>query len=224
MPFSPVVLDRERDKFVENPAGETSVRVYVGNESTDPVNVSGSSIVRSPTGPIAITVGTASDAAANPLVASLIDRVSLSIRNKSGATTIYFHTQVSVTADDAATGGWEIGPGEDLHIDLDDSNNFYLITPAGETAVFKILEIASDVSSVPGGPVAVTSIQETLLGVVNNVNTSFTASQTPSSAAAFVLYLDGLYQPTSNYALVGNAVTMVTPPMFGQQLSAVYTY
>ena len=39
MPFKPAVTDRERDKFIEHPSGETSVRVYVGN--TDPIPVSG---------------------------------------------------------------------------------------------------------------------------------------------------------------------------------------
>ena len=34
MPFRPATLDREFDKFVECPSGETAVRVYVANVTT----------------------------------------------------------------------------------------------------------------------------------------------------------------------------------------------
>lgn len=98
--------------------------------------------ILAPTGPFEITVTTVTSTAANPIGAPLTDRVSLSIRNKDGANTVYFG-DATVTADNAATGGWEIGPGEDLNIDLDSTNVFFLVTPAGQTAVVKILEIAS---------------------------------------------------------------------------------
>lgn len=100
--------------------------------------------IAAPTGPFSIRVATVTAVAADPLGGlPLTDRVSISIRNKDGANTIYFGKDASVTADDTATGGWEIGPGEDFNIDLDDSNAFYLICPAGQSAVVKILEIAS---------------------------------------------------------------------------------
>lgn len=98
--------------------------------------------IKAPTGPFEITVGTATDTAADPLPTPLTDRVSISIRNK-GLVTIYFGKDASVTADNSATGGWEIGAGEDFNIDLDDTQNFYLITEPTEIAVYKILEIAS---------------------------------------------------------------------------------
>jgi hypothetical protein len=110
------------------------------------VSVSGGSMdvhILAPTGPFLISVATASSVVANPLGSALTDRVSLSIRNKSATVTVYFGTSVAVTADDTATGGWEIGPGEDFNIDLDSSEVFYLVTPAAQTAVVKILEIAS---------------------------------------------------------------------------------
>lgn len=105
--------------------------------------ISGTFNISAPTGPFNISITTVNDAAADPLGASLADRVSLSIRNKSPTVTVYFGDSNTVTANDAATGGWEIGPGEDFNVDLNDSNIFYLITPAGQTAVVKILEIAS---------------------------------------------------------------------------------
>ena len=105
--------------------------------------VSGSFNIAAPTGPFNISIATANSTASNPLGAPLSDRVSLSIRNKSPTVTVYFGKDNTVTADDTATGGWEIGPGEDFNVDLNDSNVFYLITPAAQTAVVKILEIAS---------------------------------------------------------------------------------
>jgi hypothetical protein len=145
MPFSPVVLDRERDKFVENPAGETSVRVYVGNGVGQDIPVSGNFDVQfsAPTGPFDVTNATVTDAAANPIATPLANRVSLSIRNESNSVTIYFGKNSSVTADNASTGGWEIGAREDFNIDLNDANLFFLITPTGTSAAVKILEIAS---------------------------------------------------------------------------------
>lgn len=106
--------------------------------ATGTVNIS------APTGPFSITVTSVSDTAADPLGGSpLAARVSIAIRNKSATVTLYFGSSAAVTADDTATGGWEIGPGEDFNIDLDDSEAFYLIAPGGESAVVKILEIAS---------------------------------------------------------------------------------
>lgn len=99
--------------------------------------------ISAPTGPFEITVVTATAVAVNPLPTPLTARVSLSIRNKSGATTVYFGKNALVTADDSATGGWEIGPNEDFNIDLTEDQVFYLICPAAQSAVVKILEIAS---------------------------------------------------------------------------------
>lgn len=143
MPFSPVVLDRERDKFVENPSGETSVRVMVSNQSGDAVPVVGAFNISAPTGPFSITVANVTDTAANPIALALADRVSISIRNRSAVNTIYFGNSNLVTADNTSTGGWEIGPEEDFNIDLTDANVFFLIAPSGQTATVKILEIAS---------------------------------------------------------------------------------
>lgn len=120
------------DKFDEDASGNTCVRVC----GVTDVNI------QAPTGPFNITVASVTTSAANPLAMALASRVSLSIRNKSSTTTIYFGKDGTVTADDTATGGWEIGPDEDFNIDLDDSEVFFLIVSSGSATV-KIMEIAS---------------------------------------------------------------------------------
>jgi len=109
------------------------------DSSGNPIDVK----IKAPTGPFLVTTVTVADTAADPLTAALTDRVSLSIRNKDLADTVYIGPANTVTADNAATGGWEIGPGEDLNIDLDDTNVFFLIAETGKTPLIKILEIAS---------------------------------------------------------------------------------
>jgi hypothetical protein len=70
-----------------------------------------------------------------------------------------------------------------------------------------------------------TDIQETPTGTVNGVNVTFTVSQTPTSAGAFQLFLDGLLLDlTTHYTRSGVTITMVTAPNFGQTLRAVYRY
>jgi len=144
MPFSSAAIDRERDKFIEKPNGETSVRVWVSNDTpAEAIPVSGSFNISAPTGPFQITVFNVSDTAADPLPSPLAFRVSVSIRNRSATNTVYFGKTSSLTPDNAATGGWEIGPEEDFNIDLTDDNVFFLIAEPGKTSTVKILEIAS---------------------------------------------------------------------------------
>lgn len=133
--LSPNLNTREKHKFDYDSDIGTVVKTLAKI-------VSGEINIKAPTGPFEITVGTATDTATNPLIAPLADRVSLSIRNK-GTETIYFGKTAAVTADDTVTGGWEVGPGEDFNIDLQDTQSFYLITESGKTATYKILEIAS---------------------------------------------------------------------------------
>lgn len=231
MPFSPVVLDRERDKFVENPSGETSVRVYVGNETGQEIPVtatfSGSVAAAAPTGPLKRLVTTVTDVAADPILVPLANRVSLVVRNKSLTNTIYLGEDNTITPDDTATGGWEIGPGEDFSLDLSEDNVFFLIAPAGQSAVVKILEIASAASSGGGGGLPGVMTQEVPSGLINGVNTTYTITTTPLGAGYFTLYLNGQYQrPGVDYTRVGTTITMAvaptdTPP---ETLDAVYWY
>ena len=68
--------------------------------------------------------------------------------------------------------------------------------------------------------------QEAPTGTVNGVNTSFTLSSTPTSAACVALFLNGRIQKqagTSEYSISGATITMVTAPAPGQTLWASYT-
>lgn len=143
MPFRIATQDREFDKFIQRPSGETAVRTWIANESGEAVPVSGSFNISAPTGPFQITVFTVTDTATDPLPTPLTARVAVSIRNRSATQTVYFGKTSAVTADNTATGGWEIGPEEDFNIDLTEDNAFFLIASAGQTALVKILEIAS---------------------------------------------------------------------------------
>lgn len=226
MPFRQAIKDREHDKFVESPTGETSVRVLVSNETGAEIPISGtiSASYSAPTGPIKNTVFTVTDSAQNPLPTPQTNRVSVSIRNKSLTETVYVGGLNTVTADDSATGGWEVGPQEDFNLDLDDSNVFFLITTTGNTAQVKILEIASSTSG-GGGGMSGTMIQEQLSGTVDGVNVTFTTTYNPVSDAQFILFVNGVYQRiTTHYTRAGLVVTMVTAPAVGQQVEAIYWY
>lgn len=227
MPYRPAIKDREFDKFVECPTGETSVRVCVANDSSDPVIVSGSTTAAAPTGPFrTTTIVPVNSTPTDPIPTPLSNRVSGIIRNKSTLNTVYFSEDILHTADDTVTGGWEIGPGEDFAFNLSPDNGFYLFTETGKTAVVKILELASTAGG-GGGGVSYTPVQEIPSGTINGVNTVFTLSQTPVGAAYFQLFLDGVFLRVGvHYTRSGTTVTMIAGsiPEVGQSLDAVYWY
>jgi len=103
--------------------------------------ITGEVSIKAPTGPFLVTNATVSDVAADPLGAALAARTSISIQNEDLVDYVYFGN-ADVT-DSGATKGRKIGPNEDFHIDLDDSNVFYLIASAGKTPAINIVEIAS---------------------------------------------------------------------------------
>ena len=218
MTYSPVVLDRERDKFIEKPSGETAVRTYVVNATGEEIPVSGNFGVSGPTGPFKITPVTITDTASNPVPTPLTNRVSVSIRNLSALTTIYFGSALTVTPDNAATGGWDIGPGEDFHLDLDDSNLFYMIAPSGESAVVKILEIASNGG---GGGSSLVQYQE-FPSVSIPVNT-FTLSQIPAGDAYVSFYVNGELQIQGvHYTIASNVITTTVSLTVTETVNAIY--
>ena len=104
--------------------------------------IEGSVHIASPTGPFNVSGATVGLAAANPIPTPLANRVSVSIKNKSTSATVYFGHAITVTADDTATGGWDIEPGGDLNIELDVANVFYLVSNEANTKI-KIFQIAS---------------------------------------------------------------------------------
>lgn len=78
-----------------------------------------------------------------------------------------------------------------------------------------------------GGGSTVTEIQESPSGVVDGANVTFLLSNSPSSAAAVKLYLDGgiQYQGIGlDYTISGFIITMAAAPSSPQTLYADYTY
>lgn len=226
MPWRIATVDKEADKFLEYPTGETAVRTYIANSSTEAIPVDASFSYAAPTGPFRIVTSTVTDTAANPIGTALANRVALSIRNLSPTFSVYLGELITVTADDTATGGWEIGPGEDLHLDLDATNLFYLIATTGDTATVKILEIASSSGGGGGGGgSSLTAVQERPSGTIDGSNVTFTISQVPNTAARFILFLNGVYQEVSiDYTRSGTTITMNTAPVVGQILNCFYEY
>jgi hypothetical protein len=141
MTLPPNKNDREQDKFIWDPDNTYGTMVKVLAKLEGGVAI-GDVNIKAPTGPFRVQVFTVTTTATDFIPIPLVDRVSISIRNKSATQTVYFGEDNTITADDTATGGWEIGPGEDFNIDLNDTNAFYLMTSSG-TATVKILEIAS---------------------------------------------------------------------------------
>lgn len=70
---------------------------------------------------------------------------------------------------------------------------------------------------------AETVAQETPSGLINGSNTSYSLAQTPESASAVALYLDGLLLTQgTDYTISGTAITMTTAPALAQVLRAQY--
>lgn len=84
---------------------------------------------------------------------------------------------------------------------------------------------ATSTDELQGVTVNGTEMQEMLTGTVNGVNTSFTTSRTPISAAGFKLYRSGaLMILGTHYTRSGTTVTMAIPPSSPQTIHAVYWY
>jgi hypothetical protein len=67
-----------------------------------------------------------------------------------------------------------------------------------------------------GGGAAVAWKTETLTGIVNGVNPTFTISQAATDANSYFLFVDTFQVPATDYTLVGTTITFVTPPAFGK--------
>lgn len=65
----------------------------------------------------------------------------------------------------------------------------------------------------------------TIAGAINNVNTVFTLSHVPTSAATVEVFLDGLFQrQTIDYTVAGAVITFTVAPNFGQFVDVFYDY
>jgi hypothetical protein len=95
-------------------------------------------------------------------------------------------------------------------------------TSASSSATSAAASAAAAAASVAG---LGTEIQEMLSGTVNGVNTTFTLSQTPVSAASFKLYRSGILLIVgTHYTRSGTTVTMVNAPVSPQTIHANYRY
>ncbi len=67
----------------------------------------------------------------------------------------------------------------------------------------------------------------TIVGLRNGANKVYTLSNSPGSAAALSLYINGILIPNNLYTLLGAVVTLgagVPAPTVGQDIVAKYTY
>lgn len=144
MTFPNNLVDRELQKFVENPAGETSVRVLVSNEPDNPVNISGDFVVTGLKVALKTTTMDITDTSQAVPTTPLSSRNSLSIQNKSNTDTIYIGQALTVEANSnvGTLAGWEIGPNETWNVDVTDAIILYAIAEAGKTVRVKVLELA----------------------------------------------------------------------------------
>jgi len=68
-------------------------------------------------------------------------RVKIIFQNKGDAV-VYVGFDSGVTADDTATGGFEVDCGDVLTLDVSECLDLYVVTPSGETSTVKIIELA----------------------------------------------------------------------------------
>lgn len=127
MPFSPVVLDRERDKFVETASGETAVRTQ------------GTNTPSGLTGTGKITKVSIDAMAWYPIPPTpLVDRVSILIQNVSGnGGVVLWNYDNAAPSDD----GVQIQDGASKTADLTDNYIIYCRMLSGSGTV-----IADEVS------------------------------------------------------------------------------
>lgn len=72
-------------------------------------------------------------------------------------------------------------------------------------------------------PIALAFKQESLTGLVNNLNLVFTTTSIPVTSASTFVYINGLLQDNgTDYSLSGSTITFATAPVSGQTLRVIY--
>lgn len=134
VPLSPVLGDREFDKFVEED-GQTKVNVKANFSGT--IRPSGLNVG------FRITTMEIGDTATAIPTSPFSQRNSLSVVNLSDNDVLYIGNS-DVTADRVlgTTSGWEVNPAESFNVDITDSIILYGIAPTGKTITVKVIEIA----------------------------------------------------------------------------------
>jgi hypothetical protein len=138
MPFSDITKlaqnTREFNKFLLDGDGEVCVRVCLSGDAI--------SVESTPAGleqGIVTVISVGTSVTALPATAAS-GRNHISIHNKSETQTLYYAFVNTVTADDAATGGFEIPPQGYANLDLKEGVVVYGIYPTS-TEVVKVLEL-----------------------------------------------------------------------------------
>lgn len=127
---------RELNKFIEDPSGETAVNTVI----------SGGSVGFTPSGldkGFRVTTLIVTETAGALPLFPFAERESISIHNKSETQTIFIGNS-NVTADTVVgvTSGYELLPGGFFNVDITPDIILYGRTTTGSTAFVKILEIA----------------------------------------------------------------------------------
>lgn len=119
------ICDREMDKFTENAGGETCVNTCT--ESV-PGGLSTAWLVTT------LDIGTTS---AKIPTTNLTARRHVVIYNTDASSTLYLGPTTGVTADNVVgtTSGWEVGPGDQFHVDITDTIDIYGIVASGTVRV-----------------------------------------------------------------------------------------
>lgn len=94
-----------------------------------------------------------------------------------------------------------------------------------DTLTNKTIDFASN--TILNNPASKTWITEVPTGLINSSNTSYTLSQTPTSVASVVVYLNGLAQiqgSGKDYTISGTTITFVAAPETAQNLIVNYQY
>lgn len=130
------LCDREQDKFCEDSAGKTAVRVCA---DTDPLPVSGDFALAAD-GPIFPTGETVTDTSAGFPTTNQVGRAALSIRNIDNKDSIWVVRTSGITLAAAGDHVWEVGANETINTELTDSNKVFLVAESGKSVDVQILE------------------------------------------------------------------------------------
>lgn len=140
MPFRDDVRSRQLDSLIEKPSGETSRRVFIANDSSEPVITSGEVTFSGLSTALKITNTSVTDTTAKLPLVALTDRNSLIVENRSATDPIYIgNSDVTSTG---ATEGWIIEAGSFFTIDIRNSIELFAVADAGKTVTIKIMEMA----------------------------------------------------------------------------------
>jgi len=125
-----------------------NANIQVGDvdvSSSNPVPITGT-VTANPAaaGPIKVTGDTVTATSASfPTAANQSGRVALNIRNTDSKDSIWIVNTAGISLAAAGADVWEVGAGETLNTDFDDTNKVILVAESGKTVAVQIMEIAT---------------------------------------------------------------------------------